>query len=44
MERSEITDLRAVSVWTELNEAAIPAHREGRISAIEFGRRPRKLP
>jgi hypothetical protein len=37
-------ELRAVSDWIQLNEAAITAHWEGRISAIEFGRRLRKLP
>jgi len=37
-------ELRAVSDWIRLNEAAITAHWEGRISAIEFGRRLRKLP
>lgn len=37
-------DLRAVSQWIRLNEAAIVAHWEGRISAIGFGRRLQKLP
>jgi hypothetical protein len=37
-------ELRAVSDWIRLNEAAITAHWEGRISAIEFGRRLQKLP
>jgi len=37
-------DLRAVSGWIRLNEAAIVAHWQGRISAIEFGRRLKKLP
>jgi hypothetical protein len=37
-------DLRDVSNWIRLNEAAITAHWEGRISSIEFGRRLRKLP
>ena len=37
-------DLRAVSDWIRLNETAIKAHWEGRISSIEFGRRLQKLP
>ena len=37
-------DLRAVSDWIRLNEAAIVAHWDGRISAIEFGRRIQRLP
>jgi hypothetical protein len=37
-------DLRLVSDWIRLNEAAILAHWEGRISSIEFGRRLQKLP
>jgi hypothetical protein len=36
-------DLRIVSDWIRLNETAITAHWEGRISAIEFGRRLQKL-
>jgi hypothetical protein len=41
---SSAADLRAVSQWVRLNEAAIVAHWEGRISAIKFGRRLQKLP
>jgi hypothetical protein len=37
-------DLRAVSDWIRLNEAAIVAHWEGQISAVEFGRRMQRLP
>jgi hypothetical protein len=37
-------DLSNVSDWIRLNEAAITAHWEGRISSIEFGRRLQKLP
>ena len=37
-------DLHDVFEWIRLNEAAITAHWEGRISAIEFGRRLHKLP
>ena len=37
------TDLRAVSDWIRLNEGAIVAHWDGRISAIEFGRRMQRL-
>ena len=37
-------DLRAVSDWIRLNEAAITAFWESRISGVEFGRRLQKLP
>jgi hypothetical protein len=37
-------DRHKVKDWIRLNEAAIRAHWEGRISAIEFGRRLEKLP
>jgi hypothetical protein len=37
-------DLRVVSDWIRLNEAAIEAQWEGLISAIEFGRRMQRLP
>jgi hypothetical protein len=37
-------DLRLVSDWIRLNEPAILDHWEGRISAIEFGRRMQRLP
>ena len=37
-------DLRAVSEWLRLNEAALVAHWDGQISGIELGRRLQKLP
>jgi hypothetical protein len=37
-------DLRLVSEWVRLNETALLDHWEGRISAIEFGRRMLRLP
>jgi hypothetical protein len=37
-------DLRAVSDWIRLNEAAITAFWESRISGVELGRRLRRLP
>lgn len=37
-------DLHKLEDWIRLNEAAIRAHWEGRISAIEFSRRLQKLP
>ena len=37
-------DLRVVSDWIRLNEAAIIAHWEGRISAIQFARQMRRIP
>jgi len=37
-------DLRAASNWISLNEAAITAFWESRISGVEFARRLQKLP
>jgi hypothetical protein len=37
-------DLRAVSDWIRLNEAAITAFWESRISGVEFGRRLQAIP
>jgi len=38
------SDLAIVSSWIRLNQAAIIAFWESRISGVEFGRRLRKLP
>jgi len=37
------TDLRAVSRWIQLNEAALVAHWGGQISGIELGRRLQRV-
>jgi hypothetical protein len=37
-------ELRRVEKWIRLNEAAIRAHWDGQISAIEFARQLRRLP
>jgi hypothetical protein len=37
-------DLQAVNDWIRINEAAITAFWESRISGVEFARRLRKLP
>jgi len=37
-------DLRLVSDWIHLNEAAIVAHWEGRSSAIQFAQQMKRLP
>jgi hypothetical protein len=37
-------DLRAVTDWVRLNEAALVAHWDGQISGIELGRRLQRLP
>jgi hypothetical protein len=37
-------DLRAVTEWVRLNEAALVAHWDGQISGVELGRRLQRLP
>ena len=38
------SELRQIARWIRLNEAPIRAHWEGQVSAIELGRRLRRLP
>jgi hypothetical protein len=42
--RLSAADMQAVSDWLRLNEAALVAHWDGRISGVELGRRLQRLP